>query len=292
MLKWLFICGAFMLSPSPSMDNNPPINEAEIYKRMLFNCLPAILETYHADDWMDLNDQAAQYWRDPTPILTQTVESRVNILYPVLLKTFLNNENAVKRIMADYFNAQCENLYDHFLENKDRTYSYFRSFPTQYSATLAYESKAVEMGIYLNENYHQLYAIENQRETQRTKLIEDMNQQIAEKERNHKKMKIAITPPPVPSKSMRPLAKGYIPKTKSKTPTNISSQDSIKQLLEDIRKGEFKLKHVEAEPFSNYRDPNSLAEILKSGLKRIHRGTHGAYKTYGSHPDEMEEHIW
>ena len=288
MLKRSVFCAAFMLYPLHSMEKNSPENEAEVYKRMLFNCLPGIIETYHGNDWIDLNSQADNYWGDPMVILTQRVENQVNALYPLLLNTFLNNEKAAKCVMADYFNAQCEKLYDHFLDNKNSSYSYFRRLPTQYSATLAYESKAVEMGIHLNEYYHQLYDIENQNGTTRIKLIEGINQQLEEQEKENKRIAeeenqmVRAKKMPAPPKLLgqkkpyRSTPKELSPSIELKTTTRVSPLNHPPiNLLEEIRNKSTRLKHVAPESFKRRKDPESLEEILKKGLKRIHRGTQG-----------------
>lgn len=305
MLRRTFFCASFMLSTLHAMELKLPENEAEIYKKMLSNCISGVVGQ-HDTDWSNLNDQATKYWRDPTPVLTQTVERQIEKLYPLLINTFLNNEEAAKRIMADYFSTQCENLYDHYLDTKDSTYSYFRSFPTQYSATVAYESKAIEMGIRLHENYHQLYAIGNQRENKRVEIIEQMNQQLEEIEKENEREKqkknemVRAKGRPAPSiiqgpkKPIRTLPRNQNSNTDLKTPSKPKTSgypihSPPTNLLEEIRNRSMKLRHVAPESFNRHKDPESLQEILKSRLKKIHKATHGAAS---SPSDDYEENAW
>lgn len=259
--------------PAMGMEiNTPPAkgSQSDIHQKMLSNCLPALLETYHGGDWQQVNTLATSSWRDPGNILRVAIDTQVNKLYPVLLRTFLNNEDAAKKFMAEYFfNVQCENLYDHYSANKNKTYSYFRSFPTEYLVTLAYEDKALEMGISLKTVYHQLYLIESER----AKMIEARNEDISKPKegqalqnlRNRKAPTFTIKAP------RKPYRTTDAPKVKIQPPM---TSPMLNDVLEDIRRGAFKLRPIENACLNDWgrarRDPNNLAAILKTRFDILH----------------------
>lgn len=264
---------SILLSCSNAMEDTPQ----EIFTKMISNGVRCVLELYHGNDWYELNAQANEYWRDPTPVLTENLTRKTNHLKTFLTETFLENDSAIKRVLSKYITNQCESLYADYQRNKDSTYSYFRSFPTQYTTTLVYESKAIELGIRLNQNYHQLYNLSTHQDDFRTRIIEEMNHKIPPIPQGTETIKsptLKKAPPPPPG-AMKPLAKGYAPKNIKKSPSLPIIPDSVRGYLNDIKKGSFKLRHIDPETLQKYTDPESLPEILKRGLKSINSGVHG-----------------
>lgn len=274
------VCLSFVI-PVMSMEIDTTIikgSPSNIHQKMLSNCLPAMLETYHGDDWAQVNTLAAASWRDPGNILRVAIDGQVNKIYPVLLQTFLNNEVAAKKFMTEYFfHVQCERLYAHYLENKSKTYSYFRSFPTEYSATLAYEDKALEMGISLEPVYHQIYLIESER----AKRIEVRNEDISKPKegqgmKNGAKRK---APSMIKSAPRKPYRIAEVLEFKIQpVVTTIQTPSMNGDVLEDIRKGSFKLRPVRNVRLNDRGRPKNDAEkdfdsftaIMKKRFDVIH----------------------
>ncbi len=271
----LGVCLSLVI-PVMSMEiNTNTVKESpsNIHQKMLSNCLPALLETYHGDDWAQVNTLAVSSWRDPGNILRLAIDGQVNKLYPVLLQTFLNNEDAAKKFMTEYFfNVQCEKLYAHYLDNKNKTFSYFRSFPTEYSVTLAYEDKALEMGISLETVYHQLYLIESER----AKRIEVRNEDISkpkegQRMQNGAKRKapsMIKTAPRKPYRITEPAKIMIEPIVKT-----IQGSPMHSDVLKDIREGSFKLKSIENVRLNDRgksKNDSDLAIALKKRFDILH----------------------
>lgn len=259
----------FLLNSSSAADP-----ESDIKSKMISNGIRSILDVYHGNDWEILNNQANQYWRDPTEQLSTTLDEQISKLTSFLDATFLGNENAVKKILENYFTEQCEKLYEDYNKTNTQSFSYLRSFPTQYTTTLTYESKAIELGIRLQQNFHQLYSLTHQLDDIRAKKIEIENNKIPVFSPPPVENLPKKSPPPPPINVMKSPAKGYDPKAVKKTPQLPTIPEHVKGFLDDIRMGKFTLKHVDPKSIGSYKDPNSLSEILKRGLEKIERNVH------------------
>lgn len=280
-MKQLFYFSAFIsiISYGAAVESE---STEQILRKMVNHSIEAALQNYHKDDWREIKDMASHFWRDPSSALEQEVKLKVNKFQDYLLSTLLNDKQAVLRILYHYFDYQLDCLqvdYESAPKSRFQVWSYT---PPQYHATQAFEMIARGLGISLDKDYHQSYALASDR----ARFIEDQQDQLKE---NASKLKITlapeipIPPPFVPSstKKIRPLhpkndikiiqIQGELGEREStpKTITKTNGSPLTTSVLEEIKAG-VKLKPaadriLKPKPKSR---PGNLLEILSKQLDK------------------------
>lgn len=77
--------------------------------------------------------------------------------------------------LGRYIDIQCQLLYEDFQKNPQGSFSGWLAYPSQYIAPMAYEAKAIDMGLYLETHYHKLYAKTQQLSSTKEQQLEDLN---------------------------------------------------------------------------------------------------------------------
>ncbi len=234
--------------------------EADIYKRMIGNAIVSNMEENHANDWRTVETTASHFWRDPTSALDQEVRALEGKFYRFLNSTLLRDETSVKKILKHYFEYQLDRLVGDYQKAPVSRYQFWSKLPSHGHAILAFELLAVERGIKLDENYHQLFSLASER----ARLIEEESLKISEAAA----VPPPAPPPPPPVKSIIPDAPRS-PSLTLKHPTRDRAQKPKRSAtptsadLSNIRSG---LKKTTTRSGSSSLSENVLQEIKKGGF--------------------------
>lgn len=235
--------------------------ERDIHMKMIGNSVISNMEEHHSHDWKKIETLASKFWKDPSSAVDQKVRKLEGKFYRFLLNTFLGDIPSVKKILRHYFEYQLDSLIADFQRAPVSRYQFWSKIPSHCHAVLAFELLAIERGIKLDENYHQLFSLASER----ARLIEEESQKIAE---------AAATPPPPPPAPPPPV-KSIIPDApqspslKLKHPTRDRAQKPKRSAtptladLSDIRSG---LKKTTTRTGSSSLSENVLEEIRKGGF--------------------------
>lgn len=254
-MKQLFYFSAFvsMVSYGAAVESE---STEQILRKMVNNSIEATLQNYHKDDWCKIKDMASRFWRDPSSALEQEVKLKVNKFHSFLLSTLLNDKQATLRILYHYFDYQLDCLqvdYESAPKSRFQVWSYT---PPQYHATQAFEMIARDLGISLNKDYHQSYALASDR----ARFIEDQQDQIKE---NTPELKI-----PLVSNSQKaiPIPPLFIPALKKKIrPVQSKNDIKIIQIQGELGERENEPKIITKANASALT--TSVLEEIKIGVK-------------------------
>ncbi len=264
-------------------------NEADIYKRMIGNAIVSTMEEHHASDWKTVETTASHFWRDPTSALDQEVRALEGKFYRFLNSTLLGDEASVKKILKHYFEYQLDRLVGEYQKAPVSRYQFWSKLPSHGHAILAFQLLAVERGIKLDENYHQLFSLASER----ARLIEEESHKIAEA------AVAPLTPPPAPpppvvrsiipdapispslklkhptrDRPQKPRKSGSLSQAElsatlsglKKTTTRTGSSSLSENVLQEIKKGGFNLKPASDRILKEL--PIELDNSLESILRR------------------------
>ncbi|MBX3457635.1 MAG: hypothetical protein KF820_04680 [Candidatus Paracaedibacteraceae bacterium] len=284
-----------LLGYSPASSHE---SDQSIYTRMISSAIMSTMEEHHSYDWKEISDTASKFWKDPSSALDQEVRRLQGKFQRFLFSTFLGDQASVKKIMKRYFDYQLECLVADHEKAPISRYQFWSKIPSHYHAILAFELLAVELGIKLDHNYHEMFSLVSER----TRMIED----AAEKLMNNAEKGTGTPPPPAPplpssvvsfipkppqspSLKLKHLTKDRAQKLKKPTPlttnqlaedlsglkkttTRAGSSSLSENVLDEIRKGSFMLKpasqRVLKELPADNRD-NDLLAILRNRFELI-----------------------
>lgn len=261
MSKLLYLGLASLLIQS-SLSAEPQTNE-QILQKMVSNAIDATLEQYHKDDWRQIRDIAAHFWRDPSSPLEQEVTTRINHFHQFLWATLLNNKKAALVILSQYFEYQLDCLQIDYANAPKSRLHVWSNTPPQYHATLAFEVVAGNLGIKLNKDYHHDYA----QASERARLVEDQQRRI------EAELAKAIIPPPPPPVAPPPYLIPAAPLA-PKAPNNFINTAPLKSEKKDIGLiqlrgpiGEQKVPPKLTKSGTSSLTPDVLSEIKKGSIK-------------------------
>lgn len=253
----------YLLGYSPASTHEP---NQSIYTRMISGAIMSTMEGHHSHDWKEISDTASTFWRDPSSALDQEVRRLQGKFQRFLFSTFLGDQASVKKIMKRYFDYQLECLVSDYRKSPTSRSQIWSKIPPQCHAIIAFELLAVELGIKLDHNYHEMFYLISER----TRMIEDATEKLT-----NNAEKVTSTPPPqappLPSKTKKTTsltkdqpAEGF--SGSQKTTTRAGSSPLSENVLDEIRKGSFMLKPASQRVLKDLpadtRD-NDMLEILR-----------------------------
>lgn len=291
-LSFITLC---LLGYSPASTHE---SDQSIYTRMISGAIMSTMEEHHSHDWKEISDTASTFWRDPSSALDQEVRRLQGKFQRFLFSTFLGDQASVQKIMKRYFDYQLECLVSDYRKSPTSRSQIWSKIPPQCHAIIAFELRAVELGIKLDHNYHEMFYLISER----TRMIEDATEKLM----NNAEKMTSTPPPPAPplpsnivsfipkppqspSLTLKHPTKDRVQKPKKstsltkdhsaegfsgsqKTTTRAGSSSLSENVLGEIRKGSFMLKPASQRVLKDLpadtRD-NDMLEILRKRFNMI-----------------------